>query len=351
MTNPNNSSEMKKITRAEAERLKERVQASRDLSEKEKADLAGLLNFVFELYQKLEQAKFTLNKLKSWLGFKNERRGKGSKKKEEESTPEQSSKEADSTSQDKTTNQASSTTTKKQKPTWDETANHGRLNTEDYTGCDQIKIGFSEENPAICPDCQPDNQPGPTYKDKPREVVMLEASTVITGQRIVIDVERCAICNKRLIPEEAKDLPQGRVYKPSCHAGLAVYHYYAGLPFKRIEMLQAANGIPLPDATQYDLIADFYEGSIQPVYAELIRLGMQSHQFDFDDSKQRILTVTASNNTLPAGSKKVQVHASVILAYYQNYRIHLYFHLVGYKPSPLGGNVFSKPITSQNVMY
>ncbi len=99
MTNPNNSSEMKKITRAEAERLKERVQASRDLSEKEKADLAGLLNFVFELYQKLEQAKFTLNKLKSWLGFKNERRGKGSKKKEEESTPEQSSKEADSTSQ------------------------------------------------------------------------------------------------------------------------------------------------------------------------------------------------------------------------------------------------------------
>ncbi len=29
----------------------------------------------------------------------------------------------------------------------------------------------------------------------------------------------------------------------------------------------------------------------------------------------------------------------------------IHFHLVGYKPSPLGGNVFSKPITSQNVMY
>ncbi len=31
--------------------------------------------------------------------------------------------------------------------------------------------------------------------------------------------------------------------------------------------------------------------------------------------------------------------------------IKINFHLVGYKPSPLGGNVFSKPITSQNVMY
>ena len=153
---------------------------------------------------------------------------------------------------------------------------------------------------------------------------MLEASPIITGKHFVIDLYRCAICQNRIVPDEAKELEEKPKYQASCYAGLAINHYYAGLPFKRIEMLQAASGVPLPDATQYDLIADFYEQPIKPIYAELIRLGMQSTIFHFDDTTQRVLKVTSHNNTLSQGQKKLHVHATAFTAEYEQHQIALY---------------------------
>ena len=53
---------------------------------------------------------------------------------------------------------------------------------------------------------------------------------------------------------------------------LLVMHYFAGLPFKRIESLQAGWGIPMPDANQWTL-ADASADLLFPLYKALEKQG------------------------------------------------------------------------------
>ncbi len=49
---------------------------------------------------------------------------------------------------------------------------------------------------------------------------------------------------------------------------LAAAHYHLGLPFKRIESFQRMLSMPLPDATQWELIEQVAD-SAYPVYKQL----------------------------------------------------------------------------------
>ena len=74
-------------------------------------------------------------------------------------------------------------------------------------------------------------------------------------------------------------------------AMIAILRYGSGVPFQRLERLQADLGIPLPAATQWELVESATEG-LRPAYDEFIRQAAQGEVAHNDDTGMRILQLT-----------------------------------------------------------
>jgi hypothetical protein len=88
-------------------------------------------------------------------------------------------------------------------------------------------------------------------------------------------------------------------YAPSCAAMLAVLRYGAGMPFYRLEGLQAGLNVPLPDATQWDIVS-FALPAPKAVFTELIKQAAQAPLLHSDDTPNKILSLMAQRKVLEA---------------------------------------------------
>jgi hypothetical protein len=80
---------------------------------------------------------------------------------------------------------------------------------------------------------------------------------------------------------------------------VAVLKYGSGVPFYRLEGLQANLGIPLPSSTQWDMVAKAAE-PLRPAHEELIRQAAQGKVLYNDDTAVKILSLqreTAADRT------------------------------------------------------
>jgi transposase len=106
------------------------------------------------------------------------------------------------------------------------------------------------------------------------------------------------VCVAPLPPEAGPEL-----YATSLKVNLAVAHYHLGLPLKRIESFQDLVGMPLPDATQWELIEQVAD-SAYPVYESLKTLGANQPLVYQDDTGARILSLIQENQADPAPERK-----------------------------------------------
>jgi len=67
-----------------------------------------------------------------------------------------------------------------------------------------------------------------------------------------------------------------------------------GIPFLRMERLQKYMGIPLPDATQWDLVKDL-ANTIYSIYLYLETLAAQGRLMQNDDTKARVISMILEN--------------------------------------------------------
>ena len=86
------------------------------------------------------------------------------------------------------------------------------------------------------------------------------------------------------VPAEAGE----KKYDESAVAMIAQLRYGSGVPFQRLERLQANLGIPLPAATQWEVIEQKAE-SLRPALEELTRQAAQGEVVHNDDTGMRIL--------------------------------------------------------------
>ena len=61
----------------------------------------------------------------------------------------------------------------------------------------------------------------------------------------------------------------GGKYDASCASMIALLRYGCGMPFYRLDALQSSLGVPLPDATQWDIVSKAVDGPRQ-VFDELV---------------------------------------------------------------------------------
>jgi hypothetical protein len=104
---------------------------------------------------------------------------------------------------------------------------------------------------------------------------------------------RCSACGEVFTaPTPAASGPDK--YSPTARAVIALGRYYLGLPFYRIEQYQALVGVPVADATLWDL-AEQVADSAWPVFEALWALAAQGEVIFQDDTHVRILALLAEN--------------------------------------------------------
>ena len=163
--------------------------------------------------------------------------------------------------------------------------NHGRNGADDYPGAEQVVL----RHPTLkhgdeCPDCKR----AKVYENKrPLVVMRFFGQQPIKAKVYRRPPLRCAGCGKVFcapLPAEA----QGEKYDATAVGIVALESYSLGTGFNRLEGFQACLGVPMPAATQWDLVN---EGArkLEPVYQELLRQGAGADQFYNDDTPNRIL--------------------------------------------------------------
>src|SRR4051812_12246683 len=100
---------------------------------------------------------------------------------------------------------------------------------------------------------------------------------------------------------------------------IAQLKYGSGVPFYRLEKLQHSLGIPLPAATQWEIVEEEAE-MVKPALEELIRQAAQGEVVYNDDTRMRVLRLAREPSDPRTG-----VFTSGIVSTNQGRQIALYF--------------------------
>ncbi len=162
---------------------------------------------------------------------------------------------------------------------------HGRHGAEDYTGGERIQVFHgSLKHGDPCPECGK----GKVYElSSPGVLVRMMGQAPIQAKVYELQKLRCHLCGK-VFTAEAPEGVGSEKYDATAGSMVALLKYGSGLPFNRLEGLQAGLGIPLPASTQWEIV-EAVAAVVQPAYEELIRQAAQGDVLHNDDTTIKIL--------------------------------------------------------------
>jgi hypothetical protein len=168
---------------------------------------------------------------------------------------------------------------------------HGRNGAAAYTGAEKVCVAHgSLQHGDRCPDCGK----GKVYREK-EPAVLVRVKGVAPLQAKVYELERlrCNACGKVFTAQSPKGVGDAK-YDETSASMIGLLKYGCGLPFNRMERLERGMGIPLPAATQWDVVREA-AGALTPAYNELIRQAAQGKVLYHDDTAMKILEISKQN--------------------------------------------------------
>mgnify|MGYP001599730227 CR=1 FL=1 len=199
---------------------------------------------------------------------------------------------------------------------------HGRNGASDYTGATKIKIPHESLKPGdICPDCRK----GKVYHGKvPAYIVRLVGNAPLTATVWELENLRCNLCLK-VFTARAPEGVGSKKYDETSGSMIALLKYGSGFPFNRLQRLQRSMGIPLPSATQWNIVREV-SGIAAPAYQELIRQGAQGDVIHNDDTSAKILDLMKSRRNPETDPKtRTGIFTSGIVSIREGREIALFF--------------------------
>jgi transposase len=162
---------------------------------------------------------------------------------------------------------------------------HGRHGAEAYTGAERICVPHESLEPGDdCPNCQDGTV---SQLPRPAMLIRLVGQAPVHGQRYEFQRLRCNLCGEVFTAQASEDIGPKK-YDVTVASTIGVLKYGAGMPFHRLEHVQANAGIPLPAGTQWEIVGGAVR-DFEPVFQELILQGAQGDVLYQDDTKNRIL--------------------------------------------------------------
>jgi transposase len=162
---------------------------------------------------------------------------------------------------------------------------HGRNGAADYRGADKIVVAHgSLKTGQCCPKCPK----GKVYtKREPAVLVRVVGQPPLKATLYELERLRCNLCGEVFTAEPPPGVGT-RKYDETAASQIGLLRYGTGLPHNRLAHLQASQGIPLPAATQWEIVEEAAE-PLAPVYDEHVRQAAQGDVLFNDDTSATIL--------------------------------------------------------------
>lgn len=201
---------------------------------------------------------------------------------------------------------------------------HGRNGAAAYTGAQKVKVVHpSLHHGDACPGCEK----GHVYSLlEPATLVRITGVAPLGATVYERDRWRCNLCGDVFTAPSPEGIGEEK-YDEKATSMVGLLKYGTGLPFNRIEKLQEGMGIPLPAATQWELVRDGAK-LLAPAHEELIREAAHGEVLHNDDTAMKVLELTAEQRAAAIGNdaaeERTGVFTSGIVATAEGHRIALF---------------------------
>jgi len=283
------------------------------LSQAEYDKLHAAMETLIYLTQELEKNRVSVQRLKQLLfGTTTEK------------TQKVTEKILDKT--DKESNSGDDTAEGKDTKARQKAKGHGRNGAAAYTGAHKVCVPHeSLKGGDACPNCQK----GTVYETaEPGRLVRIRGQAPLGATVYELQKLRCNLCGQIFTAQAPPGVGPDK-YDAESASMIALLKYGSGLPFNRLERLQGSLGIPLPAATQWEIVERSAD-VIEPVFKEMIRQAAQGRLFHNDDTTAKILSLIGQSGE-PTDSDPTEfcdrtgVFTSGIVSILDDLRIALFF--------------------------
>jgi len=193
---------------------------------------------------------------------------------------------------------------------------HGRNGAEAFHGAGKVDIRHQKlAHGDRCPECGKGNVYG---QKEPKVLIRIVGQAPLAATVYSLERLRCGACGQLFTAQEPEGVGPEK-YDETAAAMIAQLKYGAGTPFNRMEQLEGQMGIPLPAATQWEIVEEVAQ-VLRPAQDELIRQAAQGAVVHNDDTGMRVLTLKRE-----ADDKRTGVFTSGIVSVGQERKIALYF--------------------------
>ena len=198
---------------------------------------------------------------------------------------------------------------------------HGRNGATAYTGAKRITVTHhSLKRGQRCPECDK----GKLYGQiQPATLVRIVGQPPIQATVYELEKLRCNLCGE-VFTAEAPEGVGPEKYDATSASMVALLKYGSGLPFHRLERLQASLGIPLPASTQWDIVSET-AASIEAAHEELIRQAAQGEVLYNDDTSMKILELMKQGSSDDDFPDRTGIFTSGIVSTHEGRRVALFF--------------------------
>lgn len=200
---------------------------------------------------------------------------------------------------------------------------HGRNGARAYAGAQKIAVRHGTLQAGDrCPECR---QGKVCQQREPACLVRVVGQAPLGATVYELEKLRCNLCGE-VFTAPAPDGVGAEKYDASAGSMVALLKYGSGLPFHRLAQLQGSLGIPLPAATQWEIVAAVAT-AVQPAYAELIRQAAQGEVLYNDDTAATILALQRTPQAAepPQDTARTGTFTSGIVATRDGREIALFF--------------------------
>jgi transposase len=162
---------------------------------------------------------------------------------------------------------------------------HGRRAAGEYVGAQKVNVPHPDLHVADrCPECQK----GKVYPlAEPKKLVRIVGRPPLQATVYELHALRCNLCGEVFTPP-APAAAGPEKYDATAVSMIALLKYGSGVPWYRLQGLESHLGIPLPVATQWEIVAAAAT-KLEPIWAEVIRQAAQGQVLHNDDTSMRIL--------------------------------------------------------------
>jgi transposase len=164
---------------------------------------------------------------------------------------------------------------------------HGRNGARAYPGAQRIAVPHTSlQRGDRCPECQR----GKVYPvQEPGWLVRLRGQAPIAATVYELQKLRCNLCGEVFTAEAPAGVGEEK-YDATTASMIALLRYGSGFPWNRLADLEESMGIPLPAATQCEIVAEA-AATLRPAMEELIRQAAQGEVLHNDDTSMLVLAL------------------------------------------------------------